>query len=169
MAQLVFHNTDNLDEKVLTSIQPSSKISRPKDQLAVDKLNQSKEGLIFALAPPSVLHFEYRAAWILPNDARKRGVTILHLVPGNALEMLERLTSCSMVMSNDEIIMYIGAESEQNVALAEHKLSTIAKFAVSYFIRYYGKVLNLIHARRCRLDLMRATSILFTPRKSSRP
>ncbi|KAI0388066.1 hypothetical protein F5Y04DRAFT_16935 [Hypomontagnella monticulosa] len=118
---------DNIVRTELANDATSSKITRPKDRPTPGE-RQTREGVTLALAPQNILAFNCREAWVLPDGLMKREVTIPHLLPGDSLGMLQRLTGCSMVMSNDKL-MYIGAESQEKLALAKQKLNTLAKFA----------------------------------------
>ncbi|KAI0152151.1 hypothetical protein F4776DRAFT_669940 [Hypoxylon sp. NC0597] len=104
----------------------TSKITTALDWCA-DEQHQKKSFMV--LAPHEIQQSTYHTAWIMPGNLLKRDVRALDLVSGEALAELQLLTSCEMVTGNDGLVIYIAAKSEDNIAVAERKLNTLAKYA----------------------------------------
>ncbi|KAI0841212.1 hypothetical protein F5Y06DRAFT_308120 [Hypoxylon sp. FL0890] len=90
---------------------------------------QHQKESVMVFAPQEIQLSTYQTAWIMPEDIIKRGVGASKLVPSEALAELQLLTSCTMMTGNDELVIYIGASSEHDIAVAERKLNTLAKYA----------------------------------------
>ncbi|KAI0889279.1 uncharacterized protein GGS22DRAFT_196882 [Annulohypoxylon maeteangense] len=88
-----------------------------------------KKKYVMALAPSHIRDSMYRTAWIMPDTLVQKDVVLSRLVPSKAFVKLQNLTGCKMMISGDGLCMYIGAESEDEVSMAERKLTTLAKYA----------------------------------------
>ncbi|OTA59282.1 hypothetical protein K449DRAFT_466981 [Hypoxylon sp. EC38] len=104
----------------------ASKIATSMDWHANEQ--HQKESLM-VLAPQGIQKSTYQTAWIMPENLVKKDVGATDLVSGKALAELQLLASCEMVAGNDGLVIYIAAESKDNIAMAEHKLNTLAKYA----------------------------------------
>ncbi|KAI1137770.1 hypothetical protein F5Y05DRAFT_419237 [Hypoxylon sp. FL0543] len=110
----------------VTDDQPSNKIISSAHWRASE---QHKKECVMALAPGEIQLFTFRTAWIMPEDLVKRDVGAAKLVPSETLAELQLLTNCQMMTGNDGLVIYIGAISETDIAVAERKLNTLAKYA----------------------------------------
>ncbi|KAI1417002.1 hypothetical protein F5Y13DRAFT_204364 [Hypoxylon sp. FL1857] len=90
---------------------------------------QHQKESVMALAPEDIQRSTYRTAWVMPEDLIKRDVLATELLPSDFLAELQLLASCKIIPGNDGFIVYIGAESEGHIAVAERKLNTLAKYA----------------------------------------
>ncbi|KAI1386735.1 uncharacterized protein F4822DRAFT_445008 [Hypoxylon trugodes] len=115
------------NEQAKDSSAPSAKIFLRKNWLAASQ--QEKGASIMAFAPVEILGFKYHSPWTAPSDSVKKGVTALTLVPGGAMKKLQDITGCTMIASYDGLILYIGAESQEQINVAQGKLNTLAKYA----------------------------------------
>ncbi|OTA75608.1 hypothetical protein M434DRAFT_383882 [Hypoxylon sp. CO27-5] len=109
-----------------------------RDRLAASKIiaamdwhasEQHQKESLMVLAPQGIQKSTYQTAWIIPGNLVKKDIGALELVSGEALAELQLLASCEMVAGNDGLVIYIAAESKDNIAVAERKLNTLAKYA----------------------------------------
>ncbi|XDG09229.1 hypothetical protein ABKA04_008844 [Annulohypoxylon sp. FPYF3050] len=88
-----------------------------------------KKKSIMAVAPSDIRGSVFQTVWIVPDTLVHKGVVMSRLLTTRMFAKLQQLTGCAMAISGDGRYMYIGAESEGQLLMAERKLTTLAKYA----------------------------------------
>ncbi|CAJ2512785.1 Uu.00g009040.m01.CDS01 [Anthostomella pinea] len=78
--------------------------------------------------PLQVAACEQRGKWTLPDHLVKEGMSTRTMLPGNALANIQGLTGSLALMSYDGTTVYIGAPTQEAVAVVLNKLDTIAHY-----------------------------------------
>lgn len=121
-----------------------------------------KKKSIMAVAPSDIRGSVFQTVWIVPDTLVHKGVVMSRLLTTRMFAKLQQLTGCAMAISGNGRYMYIGAESEGQLLMAEHKLTTLAKYAVSFIVFYMSMTnrINLTFPRQSPLRLTIAARAL---------
>ncbi|KAI5865194.1 hypothetical protein GGS23DRAFT_414036 [Durotheca rogersii] len=106
------------------------KITPSKKSRAGISNQKSRNMCAAALFPEDIRGFAFQTAWTLPDNQIMSGTRMGEFIPGKQLSQLRDITGCTMIIGNDEPVMYIGADSLEKIAVAERKLNTMAKYSV---------------------------------------
>lgn len=86
-------------------------------------------------APRSVARRKFRGKWILSHLPEFENFTVPDLFPGKLLEAIQEVTGTTLIVTHDRSMVWIGADTEREVAIAKKKLTTLTNCWVRLALR----------------------------------
>lgn len=94
----------------------------------------------FFQAPCSVSECACKGKWEMPQNEDLEKFTIRDLLPGDSLSQIQRSTSTLLLLFNNELATWIGADSEDKISLVKRRLNTLVKYFVSLSLKVFDSL-----------------------------
>lgn len=98
-----------------------------QSQFTPDELREIE----FFQAPRSIMECPYKSKWEMPRGNDFEQFTILDLLPASSLSTIQKSTDTTLVLFNGALATWIGADTEDKIALVKKRLNTLVKYFVS--------------------------------------